>query len=165
MAEKCFGKFMKNCVTGSMTIPVIDVFELIYVENDKSTFFIRHLCQNFINMCFGSAFVVSTGQSVKFGGSDKFFILFAIGSDNIKNKQENQNQEYTKKYTFISFDKIIRFLCICNRNYIADHPVVHSESGIGEILRGSRVGSCTQLYGTISSILKVLTDILQSSIG
>ena len=38
--------------------------------------------------------------------------MFAIGSDNIKNKQENQNQEYTKEYAFIGFDKVIGILRI-----------------------------------------------------
>ena len=159
MAEKCLGKFMKNCVTGSMTIPVIDVFELIYIENDKSTFFIRHLCQNFINICFGSAFVVSTGQSVKFSCSDKFFILFAIGSDNIKNKQENQNQEYTKEYAFIGFDKSIGILRISNRNYIADHPAVYSESGIRKILCCIRGRNCLQPYSTVFLIFEILPDL------
>ena len=165
MTEKCFAELMENRITDSMTVLVIDFFEFIYIENDKSAFFIGHLCQDPVDIFFRSAFVVSTGQSVKLCSSEKYFVLFAIGSDNIKNKKENQNQEYTKKYTFISFDKLIRSLCICNRNYIADHPVVHSESGIGEILCGSRVGSCTHLYGSVSSILEVLTDILQSSIG
>ena len=69
-----------------MPIMIIYFFEFINIQNNKSTFFMRPLLQDFVDECLCRAFVENTCQTVCLCIVTQLFIADTIVVDNLENK-------------------------------------------------------------------------------